>query len=444
MTPIKQAFRDAKGWREDYVSREERNGITQELLHGLFLYKDGFLYWKVKPTRSNKNIGDRAGFHDSNLNKHRICIKNILYNSNRIIFLYHHGYLPRVVDHINRDASDDRIENLRAATHSQNSINRVKYENRSSKYIGVSYKKSSENWSAQIRANGKDIWLGSFNNEEDAVLAFNKAAVKYHGEFANLNILKPDENNLIMQLKKENERLRSLLADKEPEPKEGEYKTGMEHLGPIKDSYKFAGEQQPTVKQQGEVESEWIAIDETKLPSELLICEWQHPEYGIIRGSLVIYGPDRSTGFKETKWIFPDDEGRSADIALSEFTHWRRIKKHQSTLQQPPASSEVTAEEVLISCTPKDRYSNTDDILRAMHEYAAPFKSKVAEQEKEIENMREVFKWLMGYYDFPETPAEGRPRYYWRPHLEQKLKEIGLDIHGCKSPFQPRETDLNP
>jgi len=69
--------------------------------------------------------------------------------------------------------------------------------------------------------------------------------------------------------------------------------------------------------------------------------------------------------------------------------------------------------------------------------------SIIADKDKEIANMLEVFKWLMGYYDFPEPPTEGRPRYYWRPHLQAKLKEIGIDIHGCQSPFQPRETDTD-
>jgi len=69
----------------------------------------------------------------------------------------------------------------------------------------------------------------------------------------------------------------------------------------------------------------WIEITESSLPSELLICEWKHPEYGIVEGNVVVYSPDRDNGFKESKWIYPSDG--SADIALDEFTHYRKFPK---------------------------------------------------------------------------------------------------------------------
>ncbi len=66
-----------------------------------------------------------------------------------------------------------------------------------------------------------------------------------------------------------------------------------------------------------------------------------------------------------------------------------------------------------------------------------PVATKVLDEK--IEKQIEVFKWLLGYYDFPEPPAEGRPRYYWRSHLRDKLKEIGVEIPNPGSPFQPQE-----
>jgi len=62
----------------------------------------------------------------------------------------------------------------------------------------------------------------------------------------------------------------------------------------------------------------------------------------------------------------------------------------------------------------------------------------IGQQGREKE-LIEVFKWLLGYYDFPEPPPEGRPRYYWRSHLRDKLKEIGIEIENPQSPFQPNE-----
>lgn len=73
--------------------------------------------------------------------------------------------------------------------------------------------------------------------------------------------------------------------------------------------------------------SDWIPIDFNKLPPELLIMDWKHPEYGIITGSMVIYHPTYRHGDNSTSyWIFPDPDTmeHSADIWIEEFTHYRR------------------------------------------------------------------------------------------------------------------------
>ncbi|MBN2020335.1 MAG: HNH endonuclease [Sedimentisphaerales bacterium] len=92
-----------------------------------------------------------------------------------------------VVDHLNRDPLDNRLANLRPATHSQNTQNSTKKKNASSKFFGVWFHKPSGKWCASIRYNGKSIWLGSFDNEIDAALAYDAAARKYYGEFAKVN-----------------------------------------------------------------------------------------------------------------------------------------------------------------------------------------------------------------------------------------------------------------
>jgi hypothetical protein len=55
------------------------------------------------------------------------------------------------------------------------------------KYLGVW--RSGERFKACIRFNGKQIFLGRYKDEIDAAKAYNEAAIKYHGEFANPNIL---------------------------------------------------------------------------------------------------------------------------------------------------------------------------------------------------------------------------------------------------------------
>lgn len=92
------------------------------------------------------------------------------------------------VDHINGNTLDNRICNLRVCTNAENRKNGGKYFGKySSKYKGVCWCKRDKIWKAEIKANSKHIYIGSFNNERQAMLAYNEAAKKYHGEFARLN-----------------------------------------------------------------------------------------------------------------------------------------------------------------------------------------------------------------------------------------------------------------
>lgn len=152
--------------------------ITQELLRSLFDYRDGELYWK-------KRNGNKAG----NLNDkyYRIGINGKNHSTHRLIFLYHHGFLPDFLDHIDGDKQNNKIENLRPASRAQNGMNRESYKNSSSKYKGVYWRKDNNKWQAHIRINNKPKYLGYFTVEEDAAIAYNIAAIKYYGEYARLN-----------------------------------------------------------------------------------------------------------------------------------------------------------------------------------------------------------------------------------------------------------------
>lgn len=102
----------------------------------------------------------------------------------RVAWLMTYGLpLPREIDHINGNKTDNRITNLRAATTAQNQYNRGPAKNNSTGFKGVSPIKNGR-FAAQIKANKKWMYLGAFKTPEEASAAYNEAARKYHGQFA--------------------------------------------------------------------------------------------------------------------------------------------------------------------------------------------------------------------------------------------------------------------
>lgn len=96
----------------------------------------------------------------------------------------------QVVDHINHDKTDCRRENLRFVTVQENSINKTKTRRKKqSIYKGVSANSKSalRPWRAMIHLNGSQKFLGTFKTEIEASQAYDRAALKYFGEFACLN-----------------------------------------------------------------------------------------------------------------------------------------------------------------------------------------------------------------------------------------------------------------
>ena len=98
-----------------------------------------------------------------------------------------------LVDHINRNGLDNRKANLRPATAAQNTRNQAKRQDRnfSSKYKGVSRNGGKKLWQAVIHVNCMTMYLGSFHRETQAAKAYDRAARRYHGEFAVLNFPEP-------------------------------------------------------------------------------------------------------------------------------------------------------------------------------------------------------------------------------------------------------------
>jgi hypothetical protein len=172
--------------------------LTQDYIKTLFDYRDGALYWKVD-NRANKTKGKRVGGvrvdkNRPNYKRWYTTINRKPYALSRLIFLWHLGWLPTIVDHEDRNPLNDKIENLRAADYSGNSKNRTSAKGSSSIYLGVHKDNRYGKWCASINVKihphkKRQISGGSYSLEEEAALAYNRMAVKYHGEFANLNII---------------------------------------------------------------------------------------------------------------------------------------------------------------------------------------------------------------------------------------------------------------
>ena len=153
--------------------------ITQQQLLDSFEYKDGNLYWKIAKPKTV--IGKFAGSKLSNGYYHVQLNGKFIYH-HRAIFLMHHGYLPKFIDHIDGNQSNNKIENLRDVTASQNCWNQ-KYKGSASGVKGITWNKQEEKWQPQISANGKRFYLGKFTNLDDAIIAYQNAAQKLHGEY---------------------------------------------------------------------------------------------------------------------------------------------------------------------------------------------------------------------------------------------------------------------
>lgn len=128
----------------------------------------------------------------------RVCYAraNVVVGGKRKIFFIHRLILNpskiNFVDHLDHNGLNNLPHNLRECSRSQNAANKIKRRG-ASKYLGVSIKNATCNnirykyWRSEVVKNGKVIPLGNYKTEEEAAVAYDIAARKYHGQFANVN-----------------------------------------------------------------------------------------------------------------------------------------------------------------------------------------------------------------------------------------------------------------
>jgi hypothetical protein len=156
--------------------------LSKEKLHALFEYRDGKLYWReLAPGRRRSLLAGSVG-----TNRYvNVFVERKQIYAHRIIYMMFTGDSPETIDHINGDRSDNRIENLRACSQSDNNKNMSKSSRNKSGVKNVSWYMPYKKWRVALRVDGKQRCIGYYEDIEAASLAAKEARDRYRGEFAN-------------------------------------------------------------------------------------------------------------------------------------------------------------------------------------------------------------------------------------------------------------------
>lgn len=115
-----------------------------------------------------------------------LCMFGERHETSRFIWLHYYGEWPpldKLVDHKDRNHSNQKLSNLRLASYSENGYNMARINHNGFKGI-YNCGRRSKPWQAQIRINGNKVNLGRFATKEEAAEAYRSAAIEHHGEFA--------------------------------------------------------------------------------------------------------------------------------------------------------------------------------------------------------------------------------------------------------------------
>lgn len=144
--------------------------------------KTGLLWWR-KPRQGRRPNAPAGRRRD---NRHvTVSLDRKAYQVPHIIWLLKTGKWPsKQIDHKNTVRWDNRWNNLREATGTQNHANSSRRRDNTSGFKGVSWHAPRKKWRARVMVERKEIHLGLFNSKRLACAAYIKAAKKHFGEFA--------------------------------------------------------------------------------------------------------------------------------------------------------------------------------------------------------------------------------------------------------------------
>ncbi len=153
--------------------------ITQERLQKLFYFKDGSLFRRIRRGKKFPK-GSKAG-HKNKFGYISIRVDGKTYQAHRLIYLYVYGFSPENIDHRDGDRSNNRIENIRSCSVSQNRHNQGLTSRNTSGKKGV--QKFQSGWRGTISKNGFS-YRKLFKRFEDAAEWVDNKRKELHGEFA--------------------------------------------------------------------------------------------------------------------------------------------------------------------------------------------------------------------------------------------------------------------
>lgn len=155
--------------------------LTQDRLKKLLHYNtETGIFTRIKEYTTDNSLGSIAGCMDSK-GYWKINVDGKSYRAHRLVWLYVFGKFPeKLIDHINRNKSDNRLINLRMVGYSENNQNHKINKRNTSGVTGVHLHKKSQKWHAMINLDKKPKYIGSFPTIEEAKAAREKAEKEFY------------------------------------------------------------------------------------------------------------------------------------------------------------------------------------------------------------------------------------------------------------------------
>lgn len=149
--------------------------LSMELVRNTFEYNNGDLL-RLTTRKASGSVNSRGYIN--------VYLGGRLYVAHRLVFMYHYGYLPEFIDHIDGDRQNNKIENLRGTTKSCNSHNMAITKRNTSGVKGVHWCKQKNKWCARISAKGQVLYCRFFSCIIKAEESIRERRLIMHGEFA--------------------------------------------------------------------------------------------------------------------------------------------------------------------------------------------------------------------------------------------------------------------